>query len=87
MEAELNTYNATSTKSNTYWDLLKDLAPDIKLDLIAKLSNSLLKRGNYNTKSNWTESFAGKWQDDHSAEEIIADIRNSRHFSERDFDL
>ena len=27
----------------------------------------------------WTKSFAGKWQDERSAEEIIEDIRASRN--------
>lgn len=30
-------------------------------------------------KPSWTKSFAGRWQDDRSAEEIIEDIRASRN--------
>jgi hypothetical protein len=36
---------------------------------------------------NWTDSFAGKWQDDRDADEIVADIRKSRCSSNRDVDL
>lgn len=30
-------------------------------------------------KPSWTKNFAGRWQDDRSAEEIIEDIRASRN--------
>ena len=30
-------------------------------------------------KPGWTKSFAGRWQDDRSAEEILEDIRASRN--------
>ena len=35
-------YSEKSTVSNMYWNLLKNLSADVKLDLIARLSNSLL---------------------------------------------
>ncbi len=87
MAAESEALNITPTNSNIYWNMLKDLNMDVKLDLIAKLSNSLINRESDNTKTNWTESFAGKWQDSRSADEIATSIRQSRHFVEHDIDL
>ena len=53
--------------------MLKDLSSEIKLDLISRLSASLLKREADET--HWASEFAGKWKDDRSADEIVADIR------------
>ena len=37
---------------------------------------------NRQEKTNWTDEFGGMWNDDpRSAEEIIDEIRSSRHFS------
>lgn len=30
-------------ESNDYWNIIKDVSDDVKLDLIARLSNSLLR--------------------------------------------
>jgi hypothetical protein len=87
MAAETNTINATSTNSEIYWNMLKDLNADVKLDLIAKLSNSLLKREVKKSKHDWTTLFAGKWQDTQTAEQQIADIRASRKVLHREIDL
>jgi hypothetical protein len=35
----------------------------------------------------WTEKFAGKWQDDRTAEEIIEDIRAARNAHIREIKL
>jgi hypothetical protein len=37
--------------------------------------------------SNWTDSFAGKWQDDRDADEMVEDIRKSRYLFNRDVNL
>lgn len=66
--------------SNIYWSILKGLSADVKLELISKLSASLII-SNDTTEDNatkWTSSFAGRWQDDRSADEIVDDIRASR---------
>ena len=38
----MNISNSKTSASSIYWDMLKDLSSDIKLELIAKLSASLL---------------------------------------------
>jgi len=72
MKAETNILNG-------YWGLLSNLAPDLKLKLIEKLSqsvhNDLLAK-----KNNFDKSF-GAWSDSKEANEIIHDIRNARTFN------
>ncbi len=72
--------------ANTYWNMLKDLSMDVKLDLIAKLSNSLRNKGSVADDTHWASEFAGKWKDSRSTEEIIDDIRQART-TNREIDL
>ena len=65
---------APSPASARYWATLKDLSSDVKLELISLLSISLR-----NTEKDWTESFAGKWQDERTTDEIVADIHAARN--------
>ncbi len=62
-----------------YLDLLRNLSPGSKLDLIAKLSESL-KSDVTKRKSLFRKSF-GAFQSKKSAEEIIKEIRESRNFN------
>lgn len=64
----------SSAQVAPYWSTLKDLSNDVKLELITLLSSSMMT----NTSEDWTSSFAGKWQDSRTTEEIIDDIRDSR---------
>lgn len=75
-----------TTDVNAYWNLLKDLSMDVKLDLIARLSNSLLHKKETANDVNWASEFAGKWKDNRSAEEIVDDIRKART-TNREIDL
>ena len=70
----------TSPVSAKYWSELKDLSNSVKLELISLLSSSVANSVSESSdEKGWTKSFAGRWQDDRSAEEIIEDIRNSRN--------
>lgn len=64
--------------ADTYWNMLKNLSSEIKLELISKLSASLLVKKAPLENARWASDFAGKWQDDCSAEDIVADIRQAR---------
>jgi hypothetical protein len=77
-----NTLASPSPTSVLYWDKLKDLSNDVKLELISMLSFSLV-----HPKEDWTESFAGKWQDDRTTEEIIDDIHAARNANMREIIL
>lgn len=82
----MNILNSKTSASNIYWYMLKDLSSDIKLELIAKLSASLLVKDDTPDTPNWTSEFAGRWEDDRTAEEVMEDIRGSRT-SNREIEL
>ena len=75
--------NALVTPSPTsakYWSELKDLSNSVKLELITLLSSSVAQSvSEPSNEKGWTKSFAGRWQDDRTAEDIIEDIRASRN--------
>lgn len=62
-----------------YYSFLKNLNPESKLDLIAKLSHSL-QVGNKGENTS-LQSLFGAYKSDESAEEIIAELRASRTFN------
>lgn len=64
---------ASSPEVIQFWPKLKDLSDDVKLELISLLSTSMLESDN-----DWVSSFAGKWEDDRSTEEILDDIYSAR---------
>lgn len=43
-----------------------------------QFSASLLAKDNTPDASNWTSEFAGRWEDDRTADEVIEDIRGAR---------
>jgi hypothetical protein len=64
---------------DTYLELLKNLDPNVKLDLINKLSISVKSDLN-RKKSSFDKSF-GAWDKEEDAEKIINEIRGSRNFN------
>lgn len=77
--------NMNIPNMDTYWSILKNLSSDMKLELISRLSKSLLSKDQF-IDDNWASQFAGEWKDSRSAESIIEDIRNSRT-SNREIEL
>ena len=71
--------NNDTTIVDGYLQLLHNLSPDKKLDLISKLSTSV-KTDISAKKSSFQNAF-GAFVSEKSAEEIINDIRNSRMFT------
>lgn len=82
----MNISNSKTSASSIYWDMLKDLSSDIKLELIAKLSASLLVKDDTPDTPNWTSEFAEQWKDGRTADEVIEDIRGART-SNREIEL
>ncbi len=82
----MNISNSKTSISNIYWEMWKDLSSDIKLELIAKLSASLVAKDNTPDTPNWTSEFVGRWEDDRTADEVIEDIRGART-SNREIEL
>lgn len=71
MDDALNLPNA-----NSYWNVLKDLSKEAKLELIARLSNSLLHPEEEKHVS--ASSFYGVWQDDDMPEVMVPE--NTKDF-------
>ena len=60
-----------------YYGLLRNLNEESKLELISKLTNSLIRK----RKKNHIENLFGAFQSDLTAEEIIKTIKDSRNFN------
>jgi len=65
---------------DNYFGIIKNLSPDVKLELISRISDSLRRTSNQENDS-WKNLF-GAFNSEQSAEEIIEDVRKSR-FSNR----
>lgn len=74
MKTDINT-----TIIDGYLQLLDNLSPSSKLDLISKLTASI-KSDITNKKSSFKEAF-GAFQSEKSADEIVNEIRSSRTFT------
>lgn len=82
-----------SPNVDTYWNLIKNLDADMKIDLISLLSDSIRKKEKpaaNNTADRfygaWIDEFAGRWEDDRTTEQIVSDIREART-SNREIEL
>jgi hypothetical protein len=75
----MDTVEINTTLVDSYLGLLENLSSSNKLELISKLSNSV-KTDLLEKKSLIKESF-GAFESSKTAEEIIAEIRNSRVFN------
>ena len=65
----------------SYFGLLKNLSTDSKLELIAKLSNSM--KTTKRTKDDSLKSLYGAFISKQSADEIINDIKQARTFKRK----
>ena len=73
--------NQPAAKIDTYWNFLKNLSGTEKLQLITRLSSSLLDNTSVPTKT--AANFYGVWKDDdfiEDSETMINNIKSSRHF-------
>ncbi len=75
----MNTITLVSTTKN-YWNILKHLSDDVKIDLIALLSTSLQEK---NEQTVSASDFYGCWGDDGmDTEEFINELREARSFND-----
>ena len=65
----------------TYFGLLKNLNADIKLELIAKLSNSM--KTTKRIKNDSLKSLYGAFVSKQSADELIDDLKKARTFNRK----
>ncbi len=77
---DINTYLIDS-----YFMLLKNLSPNNKLELIAKLSQSMKKTEK--EKDNSWKSLFGAFELDQSVDDFVADLKNDRKFKRNSIDL
>ena len=55
--------------------------PDYDIDFFIAIPNKMgwkKAKSSFAKKESWVDQFAGKWQDNRSTDEIIADIHNAR---------
>lgn len=64
---------------NSYLELLKNLSPGNKLDLIAKLTKSV--QADIKVKKKGFEQAFGAWEGNEDPEDLINTIRESRTFN------
>lgn len=77
--------DANNSLIEAYLMLLKNLNPVSKLDLISRLTLSV-KTDIPGRNKNFYKAF-GAWESDKSADQIIEELRNSRHFSRHTAEL
>ena len=67
---------------NSYFGLLHRLNRETKIDIVARLANDIAHEpAEIKTKKDVINRFFGAFQSDKSAEEMIDEIRSSRHFN------
>jgi len=70
---------------DSYFTLLKNLSPNNKLELIARLSKSM-KTTKAKDDNSW-EALFGSWELDQSADEFVNELKKDRNFNRKPIDL
>lgn len=68
------------------FQMVKNLSADVKLEIISKITDSLKGTKKEVKDDSWKKLF-GAWESEESAEEIIEEIRASRHTNRQIEDL
>lgn len=70
------------SNADRYWNLLKDLSNEMKLDLIARLSNSMRQEKKEYPVS--ASRFYGAWRDTDSldADKLAEEVKKARNFKD-----
>ena len=81
-------YTAQSSKKvEDYFSLIRNLPDEDKIELIAKISNSIVERRRYEKEEPTNEEILaetyGCFESSKTADEIIDEIYSSRHFIDR----
>lgn len=81
--------NVAHLQAESYFKTLRNLSPDVKLELITKLSKSMrkdmelannagLKDKSQIEKNNMIDELFGSWESEKNAEEIIDEVKQAR---------
>ena len=81
----MNSADINSPLIDSYFSLLKNLSPNSKLELIARLSKSM--KTTKKTKDNSWKSLFGALVLDQSADEFVEELKKDRKFSRKPIDL
>lgn len=65
---------------DSYYTLLKNLSPNNKLELIARLSKSMKTSKKAKKDTSW-EALFGSWELDQSADEFVEELKKDRNFN------
>ena len=85
-DSKMAVVGSSTTGVEDYFNMIKNLSRDKKLDLIKKISESL-KGDQVQEKDNSWRDFFGAWESEDSAEEIIGGIREDRFTNRKTGDL
>lgn len=75
----METTNINTIFIENYLGLIRNLSPEIKLDIIEKISNTL--KGDFKKKKNSINESFGAWSSTKTADEIIDELRDNRNFN------
>jgi hypothetical protein len=81
----MNRADINTNLIDSYFTLLKNLSPNNKLELIAKLSTSM--KTTKKTKDISWKSLFGALELDQSADDFVEDLKKDRKFSRKAIDL
>lgn len=70
---------------DSYFDLLKSLSPNNKLELIARLSKSM--KTNEQAKDNSWKSLFGAFELEQTADEFVEELKEDRKFNRKSVDF
>ena len=72
----MKTIDVNTSLIDNYFGLLKNLSPEVKLDLIERLSKTL--KIDFSSEKKVLKASFGAWKSEKTADEIIQDLRKSR---------
>ena len=80
----MKTIDRNNNPVDSYFMLLKDLNPDDKLELIARLSKSMKNDiVEKKEKDDSWKSLFGAWELDQSADDFVEELKKDRNFSRK----
>ncbi len=75
----MKTVDINTDLLKNYFDLIKNLSREQKLDIIERLAKTI--QGDVIDKKKSLKEAFGAWKSEKSADEIIHELRQSRHFN------
>ena len=76
----MKTADLNTALIDSYYNLLKNLSPDNKLELIARLARSMQTTSNRENEIP-LESLYDSWQSEQTSDELIDELKSARNFT------